>query len=246
MNPLRILLVEDEELIRRFVRLTLSAADYEVFEAAQLQRGLIEAGTRRPDLLVLDLGLPDGDGLDLIRDLRTWSQIPIIVLSARSAETDKIQALDAGADDYLVKPFGAGELLARVRAQLRRHQHQAGTGASTIAFGDILIDLGKRSASRQGQALHLTPIEYRLLTYLAAHPARVLTHQQLLQAVWGPGHASDTHYVRVHMANLRKKIERDAARPEFLHTEIGIGYRFVPTEDSAGSTPPQTGKSAQQ
>ena len=238
MNPLRILLVEDEDHIRRFVRLTLSAQGYEVFEAASLQRGLIEAGTRRPDLLVLDLGLPDGDGLTLIRDLRTWSVIPVIVLSARSAEIDKIQALDAGADDYLVKPFGAGELLARVRAQLRRHQHQTGAGESTIAFGDTLIDLGKRSASRQGQPLHLTPIEYRLLTYLAAHPERVLTHQQLLQAVWGPGHASDTHYVRVHMANLRKKIERDAARPEFLHTEVGVGYRFVPGYKAASADAP--------
>ena len=238
MNPLRILLVEDEDHIRRFVRLTLSAQGYEVFEAASLQRGLIEAGTRRPDLLVLDLGLPDGDGLTLIRDLRTWSAIPVIVLSARSAEIDKIQALDAGADDYLVKPFGAGELLARVRAQLRRHQHQTGAGESTIAFGDTLIDLGKRSASRQGQPLHLTPIEYRLLTYLAAHPERVLTHQQLLQAVWGPGHASDTHYVRVHMANLRKKIERDAARPEFLHTEVGVGYRFVPGYKAASADAP--------
>lgn len=238
MNPLRILLVEDEDHIRRFVRLTLSAQGYEVFEAASLQRGLIEAGTRRPDLLVLDLGLPDGDGLTLIRDLRTWSVIPVIVLSARSAEIDKIQALDAGADDYLVKPFGAGELLARVRAQLRRHQHQTGAGESTIAFGDTLIDLGKRSASRQGQPLHLTPIEYRLLTYLAAHPERVLTHQQLLQAVWGPGHASDTHYVRVHMANLRKKIERDAARPEFLHTEVGVGYRFVPDYKAASADAP--------
>jgi two-component system KDP operon response regulator KdpE len=166
--------------------------------------------------------------VDLIREVRTWSASPIIVLSARSAETDKIQALDAGADDYLVKPFSAGELLARVRAQLRRHSSQSPAGQSLVTFGDIVIDLGKRSASRQGQPLHLTPIEYRLLTYLSAHPERVLTHQQLLQAVWGPGHASDTHYVRVHMANLRKKIEHDAARPEFLHTELGVGYRFVP------------------
>jgi two-component system KDP operon response regulator KdpE len=228
MNALRILIVEDEDNIRRFVRLTLAAEGYEVFEAPSLQRGLIEAGTRRPDLLVLDLGLPDGDGVDLIREVRTWSASPIIVLSARSAETDKIQALDAGADDYLVKPFSAGELLARVRAQLRRHSSQSPAGQSLVTFGDIVIDLGKRSASRQGQPLHLTPIEYRLLTYLTAHPERVLTHQQLLQAVWGPGHASDTHYVRVHMANLRKKIEHDAARPEFLHTELGVGYRFVP------------------
>ena len=235
MNTVRILLVEDEEHIRRFVRLSLTEAGYEVFEAVSLQRGLIEAGTRRPDLVVLDLGLPDGDGLDLIRDVRTWSPMPLIVLSARSAEADKILALDAGADDYLVKPFGSGELLARVRAQLRRQQHQAGAGQSTIAFGDILIDLGKRTASRQGQPLHLTPIEYRLLTYLAAHPERVLTHQQLLLAVWGPGHASDSHYVRVHMANLRKKSEVDAARPQFLHTEVGIGYRFVPLPTTAPS-----------
>jgi len=227
MNEIRILIVEDEDNIRRFVRLTLAAEGYEVFEAATWQRGLIEAGTRRPDLLVLDLGLPDGDGVDLIRELRTWSPLPIIVLSARSSEADKIAALDAGADDYLVKPFGAGELLARVRAQLRRHQGQTAAGEPLVCFGDVRIDLTQRSVARAGQALHLTPIEYRLLTYLAAHPEKVLTHQQLLQAVWGPGHASDTHYVRVHMANLRKKLEDDPARPRHLCTEAGIGYRLV-------------------
>lgn len=227
MNAIRILIVEDEDNIRRFVRLTLAAEGYEVYEAASLQRGLIEAGTRRPDLLVLDLGLPDGDGVDLIRELRTWSAAPIIVLSARSSEADKIAALDAGADDYLVKPFGAGELLARVRAQLRRHQGQTAAGEPLLRFGDVAIDLARRSVERAGQALHLTPIEYRLLTYLAAHPEKVLTHQQLLQAVWGPGHASDTHYVRVHMANLRKKLEDDPARPRHLCTEAGIGYRLV-------------------
>ena len=227
MNEPRILIVEDEANIRRFVRLTLAAEGYEVFEAATWQRGLIEAGTRRPDMLVLDLGLPDGDGVDLIRELRTWSAMPIIVLSARSSEADKIAALDAGADDYLVKPFGAGELLARVRAQLRRQQGQTATGAPLVCFGDVCIDLTQRSVVRAGQALHLTPIEYRLLTYLAAHPQKVLTHQQLLQAVWGPGHANDTHYVRVHMANLRKKLEDDPARPRHLCTEAGIGYRLV-------------------
>ncbi|QIL43305.1 two-component system response regulator KdpE [Acidovorax sp. HDW3] len=227
MNAIRILIVEDEDNIRRFVRLTLAAEGYEVFEAASLQRGLIEAGTRRPDLLVLDLGLPDGDGVDLIRELRTWSAMPIIVLSARSSEADKIAALDAGADDYLVKPFGAGELLARVRAQLRRQQGPTAAGEPLLRFGDVAIDLTRRSVARAGQALHLTPIEYRLLTYLAAHPEKVLTHQQLLQAVWGPGHASDTHYVRVHMANLRKKLEDDPARPRHLCTEAGIGYRLV-------------------
>ena len=227
MNEIRILIVEDEDNIRRFVRLTLAAEGYEVFEAATWQRGLIEAGTRRPDLLVLDLGLPDGDGVDLIRELRTWSALPIIVLSARSSEADKIAALDAGADDYLVKPFGAGELLARVRAQLRRHQGQTAAGEPLVCFGDVRIDLTQRSVARAGEALHLTPIEYRLLTYLAAHPEKVLTHQQLLQAVWGPGHASDTHYVRVHMANLRKKVEARPSMPAHLLTEAGIGYRFV-------------------
>lgn len=227
MNEVRILIVEDEADIRRFVRLTLVAEGYEVFEAASLQRGLIEAGTRRPDALVLDLGLPDGDGVDLIRDLRGWSAMPIIVLSARSGETDKITALDAGADDYLVKPFGAGELLARVRAQLRRQQGRTAAQGSVVRFGDIDIDLLKRVVTRAGEPLHLTPIEYRLLTFLTAHPERVLTHQQLLRAVWGPGHVEDTHYVRVHMANLRKKLEHDPARPRYLLTEAGIGYRLL-------------------
>jgi len=224
----RILVVEDEADIRRFVRLALVSEGHEVFEADGLQRGLIEAGTRRPDLLVLDLGLPDGDGVDLIRDLRGWSRAPVIVLSARSGEADKIAALDAGADDFLVKPFGAGELLARVRAQLRRHQQQAPAGDPVIRFGDIGLDLARRSVERQGDLLHLTPIEYKLLTHLATQPDRVVTHQQLLKAVWGPGHAEDTHYVRVHMGNLRKKVERDPSMPQHLLTEAGIGYRFKP------------------
>lgn len=233
-----ILIVEDEADIRRFVRLTLETDGYTVHEAASLQRGLIEAGTRRPDLVVLDLGLPDGDGVDLIRDLRTWSAMPIIVLSARSAEASKIDALDAGADDYLVKPFGSGELTARVRAQLRRSQQQQARGASgggepVITFGDVVIDLTRRSVERHtaehgSEALHLTPIEYKLLTQLASQPDRVITHQQLLKLVWGPGHTQDTHYVRVHMANLRKKIEVDASMPRHLVTETGVGYRFVP------------------
>ncbi len=223
-----ILIVEDEADIRRFVRLTLSAEGHTVHEADTLQRGLIEAGTRRPDLVVLDLGLPDGDGVDLIRDLRQWSAVPVIVLSARSAEADKIAALDAGADDYLVKPFGAGELMARVRAQLRRHLQQGEGGVPQILFGEVCIDLVRRNVERAGQALHLTPIEYKLLTHLASQPDRVITHQQLLKTVWGPGHAEDTHYVRVHMANLRKKIEHNPSMPRHLVTEAGIGYRFVP------------------
>ena len=223
----RILVVEDEAEIRRVVRLILQAEGYEVFDADSVQRGRIEAGTRRPDLLVIDLGLPDGDGVDLIRDLRQWSAAPIIVLSARSGEDDKIAAHDAGADDYLAKPFGAGELLARIRAQLRRHVQQTPSGATAIEFGDVRIDLVRRVVERGNVPLHLTPIEYKLLTCLATQPDRVLTHQQLLKAVWGPGHAQDTHYVRVHMANLRKKIEADPSMPKHLLTEAGIGYRFV-------------------
>ncbi|MGN8005271.1 response regulator [Acidovorax sp. 22279] len=236
--PTHILIVEDEADIRRFVRLTLETEGHTVHEAATLQRGLIEAGTRRPDLVVLDLGLPDGDGVDLIRDLRTWSAMPIIVLSARSAEASKIAALDAGADDYLVKPFGSGELMARVRAQLRRSQRASSPEAiPVIQFGNITVDLARRTVERRTQsngegdgseALHLTPIEYKLLTYLASQPDRVITHAQLLKAVWGPGHAEDTHYVRVHMANLRKKVEDNASMPRHLRTEAGIGYRFVP------------------
>ncbi|HNQ05376.1 MAG TPA: response regulator [Thiobacillaceae bacterium] len=229
VNEARILVVEDDDNIRRFVRLTLQVEGYVVSEADTLRRGLIEAGTRRPDILVLDLGLPDGDGVALIRDLRGWSDMPVLVLSARGTEAEKIVALDAGADDYLVKPFGAGELLARVRAQLRRHLGQARAGGPLIRFGDVTIDAIKRTVTRGGDTLHLTPIEYRLLCHLAAHPEKVLTHKQLLLAVWGPGHAGDTHYVRVHMANLRKKIEKDAARPQHLLTETGVGYRFVGT-----------------
>ena len=225
----RILVVEDEPDIRRFLRLALASEGHEVFEAATLQRGLIEAGSRRPELAIVDLGLPDGDGVELIRELRTWSAAPVIVLSARSGEADKIAALDAGADDYLVKPLGAGELLARVRAQLRRGALGSPSPADPVLrFGPVSVDLARRVVQRDGEPLHLTPIEYRLLTHLAAQPDRVVTHQQLLKAVWGPGHAADTHYVRVHMANLRKKVEDDPSQPRHLLTEAGIGYRFRP------------------
>jgi two-component system KDP operon response regulator KdpE len=224
----RILVVEDEPDIRRFVRMTLESEGHEVFEAATLERGLIEAGSRRPELAIVDLGLPDGDGVDLIRDLRTWSAAPIIVLSARSGETDKVCALDAGADDYLVKPFGAAELLARVRAQLRRLSLFSPSADPVLRFGSVTVDLTRRVVERHGAPVHLTPIEYRLLTHLASQPDRVVTHQQLLKAVWGPGHAQDTHYVRVHMANLRKKIEDEPSMPKHLLTEAGVGYRFRP------------------
>lgn len=222
-----VIVVEDEANLRRFVRLALEAEGCEVFEADSLKRGLIETGTRKPDLLVLDLGLPDGDGIDLIRELRTWSEIPIIVLSARTAEAEKVAALDAGADDYLTKPFGSAELLARIRAHLRRRQRAGADGPSLLAFGAIRLDLGRRLVEKDGQPLHLTPIEFRLLAYLAANPDCVLTHRQLLKAVWGPSHAEDSHYVRVYMGHLRKKLEADPANPDHIVTEPGIGYRFV-------------------
>lgn len=224
-DSMRVLVVEDEAAIRRFVRLALEAEGLEVHEAESLRRGLVEAGTRRPDLIVLDLGLPDGDGVDLIRDLRTWSETPVIVLSARVAEEQKIIALDSGADDYLVKPFGTGELLARVRAQLRRHTR---TVDKVLELGDLRVDRARRVVERGGRAVHLTPLEYRLLTYLCTHPDRVLTHRQLLKAVWGPSHEDDTQYLRVFMGGLRKKIEDDPSQPRHLITEIGVGYRFVP------------------
>jgi len=227
-RPAKVLVVEDEAEIRRFVRLSLQAEAMDVSEAESVARGLVEAGTCRPDLVVLDLGLPDGDGIDFIRGLRAWSQVPIIVLSARTMEGDKIAALDAGADDYLVKPFGTGELLARVRAQLRRHPRAGADVPSALEFGDVRIDLAARTVERGGTALHLTPIEYRLLTHLASHPNRVLTHPQLLKAVWGPSHSEHTHYVRIYMGHLRAKLEADPAQPQHLVTELGVGYRFVP------------------
>lgn len=222
-----VLVIEDEPNIRRFIRMSLEAEGCQVYETDSMQRGLIAAGTRRPDMVVLDLGLPDGDGVDFIRDLRAWSDIPIIVLSARTTEADKVGALDSGADDYLTKPFGAAELLARVRAQLRRRSSATGSGSAVLEFGRMRVDLGKRLVERAGEPLHLTPIEYRLLAFLITHPDSVLTHRQLLKAVWGPSHADDSHYIRVYMGLLRKKIEEDPSQPRHIITEAGVGYRFV-------------------
>jgi two-component system KDP operon response regulator KdpE len=224
--PARVLVVEDEADIRRFVRLALESEQHDVTEAASLQRALIEAGTRRPDLVVLDLGLPDGDGVDFIREFRSWSTAPVLVLSARAGEAEKIRALDAGADDYLVKPFGSGELLARTRAHLRRRQQHAGAEPSLLVFGDITLDRARRKVTRASEPVHLTPIEYRLLLLLTARPDRVLTHRHLLQELWGPQHTADTHHLRVHMGNLRKKLEADPSRPAWLLTVSGVGYRF--------------------
>ena len=191
-----------------------------------LQRGLIEAGTRKPDLIILDLGLPDGDGLDFIRDLRQWSSIPVIVLSARAEESDKVLALDAGADDYLSKPFGVAELLARVRVSLRRHAQQ-NQESPLIQFSDIEVDLINRRVTRAGEDLHLTPIEFRLLTELIANAGKVLTQRQLLSSVWGPNYVEHSHYLRIYMGHLRQKLEAEPARPKHLLTETGVGYRFM-------------------
>ncbi|KQW36260.1 two-component system response regulator KdpE [Rhizobacter sp. Root404] len=229
MNPTRpvAVIVEDEPQIRRFVRAALEAQDWQVFEADALGRGLSEAGTRRPDLIVLDLGLPDGDGVDFLRDLRAWSQVPVIVLSARTDEADKIAALDAGADDYLTKPFGVGEMMARVRVALRRQRQVADASESTFVFGDVTVEFTTRRVRRGDNVVHLTPIEYRLLAVLIANAGRVLTHRTLLRETWGPAHGDRTHYLRVYMANLRQKLEADPARPRHLITETGVGYRLL-------------------
>jgi two-component system KDP operon response regulator KdpE len=222
-----IVVVEDDRQIRRFVRSTLEAEGCRVFEAESGRQGLIEAGTRKPDLVVLDLGLPDIDGVDFIRDLRAWSETPIIVLSARSTEADKVTALDAGADDYLAKPFGVAELVARVRALLRRHAR--GTeGSAQFAFGDVNVDLSRRSVVRQGQPVHLTALEFRLLAQLLGNVGKVLTHRHLLREVWGPSFVESNHYVRIYVARLRQKLEADPAQPRHILTETGVGYRFQP------------------
>lgn len=219
------LLVEDEPQIRRFVRLALEEEHWQVFEAETLKRGLIDAGTRKPDLIILDLGLPDGDGVDFVRDVRQWSSVPIIVLSARAHETDKINVLDLGADDYLTKPFGIGELLARVRSALRR-LHQP-TTRSIIQFGDVEINTQARLVTKAQHRVHLTPIEYRLLMVLVTHAGRVVSNPQLLREVWGPSHSESGHYLRVYMGHLRHKLEDDPAQPRYLLTETAVGYRLL-------------------
>lgn len=223
---INVLIVEDEQAIRRFLRTALEAEGLRVHEAETLQRGLIEAATRKPDLVILDLGLPDGDGLDFIRDLRQWSQMPVIVLSARAEESDKIAALDAGADDYLSKPFGIGELQARLRVALRRHA-AAPPGEPVVTFADIRVDLANRRIQRGEEEIHLTPIEFRLLAVLLNNHGKVLTQRQLLSQVWGPNAIEHSHYLRIYMGHLRQKLEADPARPRHLLTETGIGYRFM-------------------
>lgn len=223
-----IVVIEDEVQIRRFLRTTLVSEGYQVVEAQTGKQGLAEAGTCKPDLIILDLGLPDMDGVEVIKGVRSWSSVPIIILSARSQESDKVSALDAGADDYLVKPFGAGELLARIRVALR-HVISAAEGdeAGVFTVDELKVDMVHRKVTVGGDEVHLTPIEYRLLTVLVKHAGKVLTHQLLLKEVWGPNYTERAHYLRIYMGNLRHKLEKDPARPRFLLTEVGVGYRLA-------------------
>ena len=220
-----VLVIEDEPQMRRFLKASLESHDYRLVEAVTAREGLAQASGRNPDVILLDLGLPDLDGIELTRRLREWCRIPIIVISARGREQDKIAALDAGADDYLTKPFGMGELLARLRVALR---HSAGDddGEPVFTLGDLRVDLGARLVFRGNAEVHLTPIEYKLLTTLVRHAGRVVTHRQLLKDVWGPNAVEHTHYVRVYMTQLRHKLEDDPARPKYLLTESRVGYRL--------------------
>ena len=223
-----VVLIEDEPQIRKFLRATLAGQSYRLFEATTGADGVVEVGSRQPDVVIVDLGLPDMDGLDVIRRVREWTDVPVIVLSARGQERDKVVALDAGADDYVSKPFGAGELLARIRVALRRTagaSHEADDAVFKV--GELRVDLLHRQVLVNGKEIHLTPIEYKLLTMLVRHAGKVVTHQQLLREVWGPAHTEQAHYARVYMAHLRHKLESEPARPRYLLTEPGVGYRLA-------------------
>jgi two-component system KDP operon response regulator KdpE len=221
----RILVVDDERQIRRLLKVALTGHGYEVLEAAGGQEGLQLAVAQRPDLIILDLGLSDTDGLEVLRRLREWSAVPVIILSVQEQESDKIAALDSGADDYVTKPFGMGELLARIRVALR---HRAGIkNEPVLKFEDLVIDLARRRVTVKGEEIRLTPTEYELLKNLSLHAGKVLTHRHLLRVVWGPGSESDTHYLRVYIGQLRRKIESDPSRPRHIITEPGVGYRLL-------------------
>jgi two-component system KDP operon response regulator KdpE len=225
LDPL-VLVVEDEPQMRRFIRASMEAHGYRIAEASSGAEAIALATGRAPDVMLLDLGLPDSDGIDLTRRFREWSRVPIIVISARGREEDKVAALDAGADDYLTKPFSVNELLARVRVALRRASDGAEHNEVVLEFGDLRLDLARHEVTVAGRGVHLTPIEYKLLALLARNAGRVLTHRQIIKEVWGTSYAGQSHHVRVHMAELRKKIERDPARPQWLITEVGVGYRL--------------------
>jgi two-component system, OmpR family, KDP operon response regulator KdpE len=222
-----IVAVEDDPQIRRFLRTGLESHGFQIHEADTGKLGLTEAANRKPDLVIIDLGLPDMDGVEVVKKLREWSAMPVIVLSARTTEIDKVAALDAGADDYLTKPFGLGELLARIRVALRHASATAQEKGGVFAVANLKVDLPHRRVYRDGNEVHLTPIEYRLLTTLVKHAGKVLTHRQLLNEVWGPGHVERSHYLRIYMGGLRHKLETDPARPRFLLTEVGVGYRLA-------------------
>lgn len=227
-NSATIIVIEDEVQIRRLLRTTLVSEGYHVIEAETGKQGLTEASMSKPDLIILDLGLPDMDGVEVVKELRTWSSVPIIVLSARSQESDKVSALDAGTNDYLVKPFGVGELLARIRVALRHvSSAQNGQEEGTFSVDELKVDMAHRKITVSGTEVHLTPIEYRLLTVLVKHAGKVLTHQLLLKEVWGPNYVERAHYLRIYMGILRHKLEKDPARPRFLLTEVGVGYRLA-------------------
>lgn len=223
-----VLVIDDEPQIRRLLRVTLEANGYEVFDAATGHDGIVQAAQRRPEVILLDLGLPDMDGVEVLKRIREWSRVPIIILSVRDREHEKIAALDSGADDFVTKPFGSGELLARLRTALRRSQPQSAT--AIFHTGNLEIDLSTRLVRKNGGEVKLTPTEYALLRLLVVHAGKVLTHRQLLTEVWGPNAIEQTHYLRVHIAHLREKLEADAAQPKFILTESGVGYRFVEQE----------------
>ena len=223
-----ILLIEDETQIRRFVRSALEGECHQVLECGTLAQSMAHVHGEKPQLAILDLGLPDGDGISFIRELRTHSEMPVLVLSARSAEGDKIRALDAGADDYLIKPFSVGELLARVRALLRRNRADNSAAKTVFHFGDVEVDLVQRLVTRNGNIVHLTPIEYRLLCAMLANIEKVMTYRQLLRAVWGNAHVESNHYLRIYVSHLRQKLEDDPTQPKHFLTETGVGYRFHP------------------
>ena len=226
-NKPRVLIIEDEKPIRTFLRVSLEGEGHDVVEAEAGRQGLAQAAMWVPELVILDLGLPDMDGLQVIQELREWSHVPIVILSAREREGDKVAALDAGADDYLTKPFGIRELLARVRVALRHAAHTGKEQGSQYRVGELQMDLEARRVFLAGKELHLTPIEYKLLATLIRHAGKVLTHRFLLKEVWGPGKIDDVHYLRVFMAGLRRKLEADPSHPRYLLTEQGVGYRFA-------------------